>query len=365
MASDQSHPSELAHLIRSRRIVQGMSQARLGAAVDRTATTVRRWERGESLPADDALDALAGALEIPRPQLDAAIAAAAMDGVVLDEADAAPTPSKPPPLAEAPGEQPVLAGLAPHAAPPRVPAPAPPAVDADVVPLPVTAGTGAARAAAEPSETEPASETEPGGEDDPQDSDPAREPESDAALVAAPVVAPVALVHAAEPGAAAANVLDVGDDAEAAVASQSASVGAEALPWIELPTETILAPLEETPAGDEGVPEGGPTGVTADEVAAPVPSPRRAAAATAAPDSAQAAPQVVLIDKSYIEDRWQRILYGLRAVLTVVALGVMAVILAWAVLELWDAIGAVLDLFGEADETPTDGTVESLRSLGR
>ena len=52
-------------LIRSRRITLGMSQARLGAKVGVSATTIRRWERGESVPGDDFLGTLAEALEVP------------------------------------------------------------------------------------------------------------------------------------------------------------------------------------------------------------------------------------------------------------------------------------------------------------
>ena len=70
MASDPSYPdSEVARLIRNARIRKGMSYARLGAAVDRTATTIRRWERGEITPQEEAFPALAEALDVEQEAL--------------------------------------------------------------------------------------------------------------------------------------------------------------------------------------------------------------------------------------------------------------------------------------------------------
>lgn len=311
-----------------------MSQARLGARVDRTATTVRRWERGESLPTDDLLDGLAEALDIPRADLDTALAASLPD----------------PSSGESAAEEPSAARAVVTALPGLAAAPAEPAVDDDE-----GEEEGAGQPVTEPAPaavlrlTPPAEPEAPAAEPEAPASEPDREVPEPASA------APQVLVHAAESGVAAADVLDAGAEIDVVVAGDTESVGSESLPWIDVPTETILAPTAlrsdgDGPAGAE--PEPGPPEPT-QPTAAPVP--RRPAAAPQAPP---APAQLMIIDKSYIEDRWQRLLYGLRLILTVVALGVMAIILAWAAIELWDAIGAVLDLFGEQVETP-EGVVES------
>ncbi len=306
-----------------------MSQARLGARVDRTATTVRRWERGESLPTDDLLDGLAEALDIPRADLDTALAASLPD----------------PSSGESAAEEPSAARAVVTALPGLAAAPAEPAVDDDE-----DEGEGAGEPATEPAPAAVLSLTPPAAA---EPEAPAPEPDREVPEPAS--AAPQVLVHAAESGVAAADVLDAGAEIDVVVAGDTESVGSESLPWIDVPTETILAPTAlrsdgDGPAGAEQEP--GPPEPT-QPTAAPVP--RRPAAAPQAPP---APAQLMIIDKSYIEDRWQRLLYGLRLILTVVALGVMAIILAWAAIELWDAIGAVLDLFGEQVETP-EGVVES------
>ncbi len=66
MAKSQT---DAAHLIRSRRIVLGLSQARLAEMVGCTPTAIRRWERGELEPPDDVITDLAEALEIDAAEL--------------------------------------------------------------------------------------------------------------------------------------------------------------------------------------------------------------------------------------------------------------------------------------------------------
>ena len=61
---------ELGRLIRESRLKKGMSLAQLAAAVGRSSSSVRRWERGEVPPAKAIMGDLASALDLDESQLD-------------------------------------------------------------------------------------------------------------------------------------------------------------------------------------------------------------------------------------------------------------------------------------------------------
>lgn len=59
----------LGRLIRESRLKKGMSLGQLAAAVGRSSSSVRRWERGEVPPAAGIIDDLAGALDLDPEEL--------------------------------------------------------------------------------------------------------------------------------------------------------------------------------------------------------------------------------------------------------------------------------------------------------
>ena len=74
------------------------------------------------------------------------------------------------------------------------------------------------------------------------------------------------------------------------------------------------------------------------------------------PPMPQPAPQPrveVVQPKSYLEDPKQRILYGIRMLLTLAFLGIMAVVLVWAVGEFLGVMDDALDLFSDTTEATT------------
>ncbi len=60
----ESDPPDTAETIRRRRSELGLSQTELAERVGRTPTTIRRWEKGEAVPAPDVIDRLAHVLEV-------------------------------------------------------------------------------------------------------------------------------------------------------------------------------------------------------------------------------------------------------------------------------------------------------------
>lgn len=59
----------LGRLIRESRLKKGMSLGQLAAAVGRSSSSVRRWERGEVPPAAGIIEDLAGALDVDPEEL--------------------------------------------------------------------------------------------------------------------------------------------------------------------------------------------------------------------------------------------------------------------------------------------------------
>ncbi len=268
MAPDSHH--NVPYVIRSRRIMLGLSQARLAELVGRTATTVRRWERGEVAPPEDVLDQLAAALDVAPEQLQ---------------------PLPPPARSSV-----VVGGPASPAPPTRAPRPP----------------------------TDRAAPTRPG---------------------TAPATRP-----APPPGPALPPAGDTTTDAP----------GGE--PWIHFDAEPTPPP-DPQPApppapGPSAKPVPAASGPAAPVATAPRPAP---AAPPADPDATAAVPpprrpvarQPVAPARSYLEDPKQRLLYGFRLTLAVVALGVMAVIGVWALGELFGALDEVLEFFSETTVVDT------------
>ncbi len=258
MASDP-HPN-VPYVIRSRRIMLGLSQARLAELVGRTATTVRRWERGEVAPPEDVIDQLAEALEVDAAQLEPRPAPTRSSVVVAGSATPAPPTQAPQPRTDrTAATRPATAPVGRPAAPPRRPA------------QPAAADT-----------TTDAPTGEPWIQFD--------------AEPAPPPPALSQLPHAPSPAAA---------------------------PPRPTATATAARPAPPAPPADP-------------DATAAVPAPRRP---VARPPVAPA--------RSYLEDPKQRVLYGLRLILAVVALGVMAIIAIWAFGELFGALDEALDFFSE------------------
>ncbi len=262
MAPDSHH--NVPYVIRSRRIMLGLSQARLAELVGRTATTVRRWERGEVAPPEEVVDQLAEALEVPPEQLQARPPPSRSSVIVGGHATPAPPTRTPQPPTD-------------RAAPTR-PAPAP-------VARPTPPPLDPARPPAGDTTTEA----------------PAGEPWIQFDAEPPPVPNPLPAPSVAAPPAAAAS-------AGSAVPSATA---------------TAARPAPAAPTADP-------------DATAAVPAPRRPVAR-----------QPVAPARSYLEDPKQRLLYGLRLILAVVALGVLAVIGVWAMGELLGAADEVLDFFSE------------------
>ena len=83
----------LGELIREKRLGRGLSLGQLASAVGTTAGGVRRWERGEEVPASDELAALADYLDIDVVLADR-LSVAAMDTIAAEAgADDEPAPA--------------------------------------------------------------------------------------------------------------------------------------------------------------------------------------------------------------------------------------------------------------------------------
>ncbi len=122
MPGETASPNpSFAELVRERRSAAGLSQARLGQMVGRAASTIRSWERGQTTPRGEVLDAvvavlgvsdaeLAAALGLPARPGDLPVDGEATAGALVDLAhleeflavSAAEAPSEGPPAAETP-----------------------------------------------------------------------------------------------------------------------------------------------------------------------------------------------------------------------------------------------------------------------
>ncbi|MEN8239157.1 MAG: helix-turn-helix transcriptional regulator [Actinomycetota bacterium] len=79
-------PDALGTLIRSTRLDRGLSLGQLASAVDRSLSTVRRWERGESAPPESVLGDLANALDLDAEDLGAIVESDQDDEIEVEHA---------------------------------------------------------------------------------------------------------------------------------------------------------------------------------------------------------------------------------------------------------------------------------------
>jgi transcriptional regulator with XRE-family HTH domain len=77
----------LGTLIRTSRLDKGLSLGQLASVVGRSPSSVRRWERGESVPSSDVISNIAAALDLDEEELGAIAAAAQSHQAVIE-----PTP---------------------------------------------------------------------------------------------------------------------------------------------------------------------------------------------------------------------------------------------------------------------------------
>lgn len=82
--------NELGTLIREARLGRGLSLGQLATAVGRSSSSVRRWERGEVMPAARVLGPLAEVLEIDLSELEGAKSRIAQLGVLGGEGSGVP-----------------------------------------------------------------------------------------------------------------------------------------------------------------------------------------------------------------------------------------------------------------------------------
>jgi transcriptional regulator with XRE-family HTH domain len=109
----------MGRAIREARLQKGMSLGQLAAAVGRSSSSVRRWERGEVPPAIGVVDQLADVLDLDPEELKAMRPAAEDDVRVVEAVSEAQAPAvKPSTL-----EQPKVTAPAPEVPAPTTPAP--------------------------------------------------------------------------------------------------------------------------------------------------------------------------------------------------------------------------------------------------
>ncbi len=322
-----SEPKTIGELIRERRLARGLSLGQLATAVGRTAATVRAWERGQHSPAHDVLGRLAVALEVDEDELEAAMyreppsltVVADTDGDEVTSEDTSVSGEASIETAEGEGDD-ETAEIGPVESEPAAAAETEPqfeAASADelgVMPrievpsdAPVEAGGADASADETPVEIEIIES------DDAPDA--VEEAEISGGLEGdEPVDEAVVDV-----------VLDEPDDA-AAVLDESDDGRAEDL--VDEPTAAIGPPIAPSP-----VVESGNVGVAVKAEMLQEPS---------LPPFL--APLRAIFDPSR---KW---LYWIRGTLTVAAMIVMLLVLAWAAGELFDGLGEVLDTIESTDE---------------
>lgn len=102
--------NELGTLIREARLGRGLSLGQLATAVGRSSSSVRRWERGEVMPAARVLGPLAEVLEIDLSELEGAKRRIAQLGVLGGEGSGVPASTV---------EEPVVVSQDPAPRPPQ------------------------------------------------------------------------------------------------------------------------------------------------------------------------------------------------------------------------------------------------------
>lgn len=134
--------STFGQLIRERRLAKGMSMGQLASSVDRTAASVRRWERDEVVPGSEVVERLAGVLDLDAAELAASAARDAIDDEAGPDVGAGDTATavaaQPMPPAEVEPSPPAQTDALPVAVPPPLPPPASPPVTAGAPPSAAT-----------------------------------------------------------------------------------------------------------------------------------------------------------------------------------------------------------------------------------
>jgi len=316
----------LGGTVRDRRLALGYSLGQLATKVRKTAASIRSWERGDTFPSEDDTAALANALDLDGELL-SSLRSSGLAAAEAPEVPAAPEGGKvEDPWAEDESESP-SGGDVPS--------------DIEVAP---SAGAVSAdeKFVGEVAPVEEASSHETASEDGATDTP-------------APEVGEHAVEDAAMPADFEVEAPSAGNDAD------TDTTGSEAL--ADTVAQLGAAGVEDGPeAGDGGDP--GPLAALAmheamTEAVPVVPSGGVAVASGAhrdlravsaepyAPPIAtnpviQAWDQVVELYRRIFDPR-RRWIYRVRFVLVLIALYIMLRILGWAVSELWDALGEVLD----------------------
>ena len=322
-----SDANTIGELIRERRLARGLSLGQLATAIGRTAATVRSWERGQHLPAVDVVERLATSLGVEQSRLeDLMFQDPPSLTVVSDDADDDATPSA---ATSASGEASIETSEG--------------AGDDETSEAGIVESSPAAATLAEASFAAASADDlgvmpriqiqRPVAADGPGRSEPAAD---DAAGLGTPddSAAPAADLDLDDPTVEdpmlIAEVASVIEAERASVAVPEVEAPAVEVPdpdLVDEPTEAIGPPItlpEPTETGHVGV------AVRAEMLQDPeVP--------------AFLAPLRSLFDP---HKKW---LYWVRGSLTVVAMLVMLLVLAWAAGELFDGIGAVLDTIESTD----------------
>ena len=335
-----SESKTVGELIRERRLARGLSLGQLATAVGRTAATVRAWERSQHAPAPDVLDRLAVALDIDQEELEAAmyreppsltVVAADPDGGEITSEATSVSGEASIETAEGEGDD-DTAEIGPVESEPAAAAVTEPTFEAasadelGVMPrieIPTDESVGEAEAAGD--EVEPPEDDAPveieiiDSEPDPDvsasaEAGDAEEESTDDEIVDVVVEEPIDVPADEAPMAGSELVDDPSDE--------------EDLDLVDEPTAAIGPPIAaSTPV------ESGHVGVAVKAEMLQEPS---------LPPFL--APLRAIFDPSR---KW---LYWLRGSLTVVAMVVMLLVLAWAAGELFDGLGEVLDTIESTDE---------------
>ena len=364
---------EFARAIRRRRDILGLSQARLGVLVGRSASTIRNWERGRSLPSTQAdvrtLAAVLGVDErklmadagfdvatddVPpstetRPTMEqvyASLSTAELERLEIDTGGEAEAIE--PEEAEAPDEVPLDEEVPPDEVPPdETPADDPPALSDDEPVRPDVPASELVPEGADELVDEPVEEPVEEPAEEPAEEPPAVE---EAPISEEPVPAdvedpiPAAVVEASareEP-----TPVDAEDSFPGAVEEADAEEEVSAPPtepdppaWepqFEAAPDDVVAP-EEPWVADAGVPPSldwaRPDG--------PAPSGTSRRLGRAAPPTVlERAPAGEL---SYLEDPQERQRYRLRALVTAALVVGLVIVLLWSFDRATDILGSLWD----------------------
>lgn len=306
--SRMNRETTLGGAVRDRRLALGYSLGQLATKVNKTAASIRSWERGDTVPTEQETDALSDALDLDAELL------ISLRGVALTK-----KPVKDAPIKAAPAEEAAVDSLGP-------------AVDVAVADELPTAEPEAELEGQPPTDRE---------SDDDSVEQAAEDDDATVAEVVAPEVEPPEEHPDIDSETQGGEALA---DAVAALATADFDEGHDAL------AEAGRAGITASPAIHEAMTEAVPvvpSGVVAVGAAA-VPTDKKPVTADAYRAPVSSNPVVQAWDN--VVDTYHRIfdprrkwIYRVRWILLLVAFYIMLRVLAWAGGELWDAIGEVLD----------------------